>query len=193
MLLLQAIILADTISFAFDTPSGVPEGVIFLNPERRHKGSEINSIAGIGTLVLEWTRLSDLTGNDTYAQLVKKSESYLVDPTGVPEAFPGLVGWNVRLETGEFVDNEGGWGAGTDSFYEYLIKMYLYDPEEFAGYKDRWVLAADSTMEHLASHPTSREDLTFLLQFQGKNLRPSSGHRKLIALPSFSPFPHRPR
>lgn len=176
VLLRQAATLADSLSIAFDTPSGVPDTTIFLNPEPKRKGSENNGIAGVGTLVLEWTRLGDLTGNDTYAQLVKKSQSYLVDPTGVPEPFPGLVGEGVSLETGEFIDDVGGWGAGTDSFYEYLIKMYLYDPDEFSTYKDRWVLAADSTIEHLASHPTSREELTFLLQFSGTTLSPNSGH-----------------
>jgi mannosyl-oligosaccharide alpha-1,2-mannosidase len=189
-LLEQAAILADSLSIAFDTPSGVPDTTIILNPEPRRKGSENNGIAGIGTLVLEWTRLGDLTGNTTYAELVKKAQGYLVDPTGVPEPFPGLVGEGVSLETGEFIDDDGGWGAGTDSFYEYLIKMYLYDPEEFASYKDRWVLAADSTIEHLASHPTSREDLTFLLQFNGKTLTPSSGHCKLaLSPPHLNRFP----
>lgn len=188
MLLEKAVSLADSLSIAFGTPSGVPDPTIILNPEPKLKGSGNNGIAGAGTLVLEWTRLADLTGNETYAQLVKKAESYLVNPTGVPEPFPGLVGEGVSLETGEFLDDTGGWGAGTDSFYEYLIKMYLYDPEEFSAYKDRWVLAADSTIEHLASHPTSREDLTFLLQFSGTTRRPNSGHCELSpASPATAP------
>lgn len=177
-LLEQVTILTDTISFAFDTPSGIPDPTVILNPEPRLKGSGNNGIAGCGTLVLEWTRLSDLTGNDMYANLTQRTEDYLLNPTGSPEAFPGLVGEKVSLDTGEFLDSTGGWNAGTDSFYEYLIKMYLYDPEAFEFYKDRWVLAADSTMEHLASHPSTREDLTFLLQFNAQDLTATSGHCK---------------
>ncbi|KAH6974189.1 glycoside hydrolase, family 47 [Ilyonectria sp. MPI-CAGE-AT-0026] len=175
-LLKQAKTLGDSLSIAFETPSGVPDGVIYLNPEPRISGARTNSIAGFGTLVLEWTRLSDLTGDKKYAKLAQTAELYMLRPTGSPEPFPGLVGHQVSTETGKFVDSNGGWGGGTDSFYEYLIKMYLYDPEEFVEYKDRWVLAADSTMKYLASHPTTRKDLTFLSGYSGTRTYPSSGH-----------------
>ncbi|KAK7423251.1 Mannosyl-oligosaccharide alpha-1,2-mannosidase 1B [Neonectria magnoliae] len=175
-LLKQAQSLADSLSIAFNTTSGVPDGVVYLNPEPRISGADRNSIAGFGTLVLEWTRLSDLTGNITYAALAQKGQAYLLDPTGIPEPFPGLVGHEVGTEDGKFLDSNGGWGGGTDSFYEYLIKMYLYDPEAFAEYRDRWVLAADSTIEFLASHPTTRKDLTFLSGYSGNRTYSSSGH-----------------
>jgi mannosyl-oligosaccharide alpha-1,2-mannosidase len=57
--------------------------------------------------------------------------------------------------------------------------MYLYDPDAFAEYRDRWVLAADSTIENLASHPTTRPDLTFLSLYNGQETIPASAHRKL--------------
>lgn len=177
-LLKQAESLADTLSFAFDTPSGVPDSAVFLKPTKRISGSKENSIAEVGTLVLEWTRLSDLTGNPKYGELVDKAESHLLRPRGSPEAWPGLVGTTVSTENGEFLDSDGGWSGGTDSFYEYLIKMYQYDPKAYGHYKQRWVLAADSTMKHLASHPTSRKDLTFLSQFSGQRVEPVSTHCK---------------
>ncbi|KAG8417068.1 Belongs to the glycosyl hydrolase 47 [Metarhizium acridum] len=175
-LLKQATSLADSLSIAFDTPSGVPDDAVFLNPTRRIGGSTSNGPAGFGTLVLEWTRLSDLTGNKTYAQLAQRAQGYLVHPAGEPEPFPGLIGYTVSIEDGKFQDQSGGWGGGTDSFYEYLIKMFLYDPGGFSFYKDRWVAAADSTIEHLASHPTSRPDLTFLAGYDGQTIDHWSGH-----------------
>ncbi|KAG5930194.1 hypothetical protein E4U53_002288, partial [Claviceps sorghi] len=175
-LLRQAQSLADSLSVAFDTPSGIPDGTVFLNPARKNSGSEYNNIAEIGTLVLEWTRLSDLTGNRTYAQLVQRAERYLLRPTGKPEAWPGLVGTFVSTKNGTFLDSQGGWGGGDDSFYEYLIKMYVYDPAAFGEYRDRWVAAVDSTIDHLLSHPTSRSDLTFLSGYNGRKTNPSSGH-----------------
>lgn len=132
----------------------------------------------MGTLVLEWTRLSDLTGNPKYAKLVDKCESYLLHPTGAPEAWPGLVGDSISTKDGKFLNSNGGWSGGTDSFYEYLIKMYVYDPKAYGVYRDRWIAAADSTMAHLASHPTSRKELTFLNQYSGQNTEPVTGHRK---------------
>lgn len=138
----------------------------------------------MGTLVLEWTRLSDLTGNALYAQLTQRAEEYLLNPhPRESEPFPGLVGSQISVNDGSFLNANGGWGGGTDSFYEYLIKMYLYDPEKFGTYKDRWILAADSTMKYLASHPTTRKDLTFVSGFNGNETHPGSGHRELKPFP----------
>ncbi|KFY22953.1 hypothetical protein V493_06202 [Pseudogymnoascus sp. VKM F-4281 (FW-2241)] len=175
-LLTQSKNLADQMKFAFNTPSGVPANTLNLEAQTTD-GSETNGLATIGTLVLEWTRLSDLTGDDEYAELSQRGESHLLRPKpeeNVP--FPGLVGTNVNLTSGEFVDDRGGWGGGDDSFYEYLIKMYIYDPSRFETYKDRWILAADSTIKHLTSHPESRPDLTFVANYDGTNLEKNSGH-----------------
>ncbi|KAL3962698.1 hypothetical protein ACCO45_004221 [Purpureocillium lilacinum] len=176
-LLDQAKSLADSLSIAFNTTSGVPQPTVYLNPTRRHGNSSSNNIAEVGTLILEWTRLSDLSGDGKYAQLAEKAESYLLRPTGSPEAFPGMVGGDVSIADGKFINSDGGWSGGTDSFYEYLIKMYQYDPAKYGEYKDRWVLAADSTIKYLASHPTSRKDLTFLSQYSGQKTIPVSTHR----------------
>ncbi|KAF7562728.1 hypothetical protein G7046_g1385 [Stylonectria norvegica] len=177
ILLKQAASLADGLKIAFDTPSGVPDGVVIFSPKKRQGGSATNSIAGFGTLVLEWTRLSDLTGNPEYANLTQRAEEYILRPKPAKsEPFPGMVGHQVSLKDGTFQDASGGWGGGTDSYYEYLIKMYLYDPDNFGEYKERWIAAADSTIKYLASHPSSRKDLTFLAGYTGTTTHPSSGH-----------------
>ncbi|KAF2863834.1 glycoside hydrolase family 47 protein [Piedraia hortae CBS 480.64] len=175
-LLTQAQNLANNLSYAFNTPSGIPYNNLILS-KRGNDGSTTNGLATIGTLILEWTRLSDLTGNKTYAELVSKAEEYLLDPQPAYNSpWPGLVGSEIDISTGQFRDASGGWNGGTDSFYEYLIKMYVYSPSRFGKLRDRWVLAADSTMAHLASHPSSRPDLTFLAQYRNKTLDNSSGH-----------------
>ncbi|RKF62525.1 Mannosyl-oligosaccharide alpha-1,2-mannosidase [Erysiphe neolycopersici] len=176
LILKQATRLADNLAFAFNTPSGIPiNELYFTNKTTSHETT--NSLACAGTLVLEWTRLSDLTGDPKYATLSQKAESYLLNPKpAVSEPWPGLVGGTIDVNTGEFVSSEGGWIAGSDSFYEYLIKMYAYDTSRFASYRDRWVLAADSTIAHLASHPSSRPDLSFLAYFNGTSLIYESEH-----------------
>lgn len=117
-----------------------------------------------------------MTGNVTYAALAQRAQAHLIRPK--PEGFrlPGLVGTYVRLDTGHFGDYQAGWGGGSDSYYEYLIKMYAYDPVSFAEYKDSWILAAESSMQHLASSPTTRPDLTFLGEFRGNTTVPISSH-----------------
>jgi mannosyl-oligosaccharide alpha-1,2-mannosidase len=175
-LLQQAVNLANNLSYAFETPSGIPyNNLLFSN--RGNDGSSTNGLATTGTLVLEWTRLSDLTGNDTYGALTQRAESYLLSPQPASsEPWPGLVGTNINVNTGRFVDASGGWNGGDDSFYEYLIKMYVYDISRFSTYKDRWILAADSTIAHLASHPSSRPDLTYLASYNNRSLNLESGH-----------------
>ena len=174
-LLSQSIKLADTLKFAFNTTTGVPTNN--LNITDQSSSDDTNGIATIGTLVLEWTHLSDLTGDPQYAELSQKGESYLLNPMPTyDEPFPGLLGTNVNISTGEFLDASGGWVGGDDSFYEYLIKMYVYDQSRFSEYKDRWVAAADSSMEYLASHPSSRPEATWLAAFDNTTLDLVSEH-----------------
>lgn len=151
-LLTQSKSLADSLSFAFNTSTGIPlNNLYFLH--QTNDGSTTNGLATIGTLCLEWQRLSDLTGDSKYGDLAQKAETYLLNP--MPESnepFPGLVGTNVNISNGVFLDAIGGWNGGDDSFYEYLIKMYVYDSSRYSNYSDRWVLAADSTIKYLTSN-----------------------------------------
>ncbi|ORY61367.1 glycoside hydrolase family 47 protein [Pseudomassariella vexata] len=174
----QAEHLAENLKVAFNTKSGIPINDVLFGPPRV-TDEKTNGLATIGTLILEWTRLSDKTGNKEYAELAQRAESQLLlpQPRALAEPYPGLLGTNVDVETGEFVDSVGGWNGGTDSFYEYLIKIYIYDTSRFTKHKNRWVDAIDSSIKYLASHPTSRPDLTFLAAYQGNNnLTFRSGH-----------------
>lgn len=176
-LLHQAVNLANALSFAFETPSGVPWNDLDFSSRGPSDGGERNGLATIGTLILEWTHLSDLTGNATYAALVEKAESHLLHPRPASsEPFPGLVGTDISTATGEFLDARGGWGGGTDSFYEYLLKMWIYDSGRYGVMLERWHLAANSTITYLASHPDPRPDLTFLTLYSGREVDATSSH-----------------
>ncbi|THC95625.1 hypothetical protein EYZ11_004887 [Aspergillus tanneri] len=175
-LLTQSKNLADVLKFAFDTPSGVPYNNINIT-SHDNDHAKTNGLAVTGTLVLEWTRLSDLTGDDEYANLSQKAESHLLDPQPKEaQPFPGLVGSSIDIRTGKFANAQVSWNGGADSFYEYLIKMYVYDPKRFGKYKERWIAAAKSTIEHLASNSETRPDLTFLASYNNGNLGLSSQH-----------------
>jgi len=86
------------------------------------------------------------------------------------------VGTNINIANGTFVDKRGGWNGGDDSFYEYLLKMWVYDQDRFSEYKERWIAAAESSMKYLASHPSSRPDITFLAAYDDKKLDYTSQH-----------------
>lgn len=175
-LLTQSKNLANYLSFAFATPTGIPSNNLFFG-NRSTDGSPTNGLATIGSLVLEWTHLADLTGNQSYCDLAMKGESYLLNPhplSNVP--FPGLLGTDVAIDNGSFVDASGGWVGGDDSYYEYLIKMFVYDSDRFGNYRDAWKTAADSSIQSLASHPKTRPDLTYLAEFDNKTLIDDSEH-----------------
>lgn len=92
------------------------------------------------------------------------------------------MGTELNTETGKFITLDGGWEAGVDSFIEvsnisnqvltltnffkYLIKTYIYDPEDdmVEQLKDFWLLTVESSKENIALSPYKRPELTFLSQ-----------------------------
>jgi mannosyl-oligosaccharide alpha-1,2-mannosidase len=177
-LLTQSKKLADSLSIAFNTTTGIPDNTLDYDGTKLvRNGSTKANLAEMGSLVLEWSRLSTLLNDPKYAKLTTRAQQYLLNPKPPQaEIFPGLIGSYLSIENGTLIDQTGGWGGGSDSFYEYLIKAYIYDPSKYSSYKDRWVKAADSTMMYLASHPNTRTDLTFLAGFDGTKGVPQSGH-----------------
>jgi mannosyl-oligosaccharide alpha-1,2-mannosidase len=121
-----------------------------------------NTLAGDGSIIPESARLSDIAGNQTYADLTKKTKSYLFRPSPKEnEPYPCLPGAYVQVPDGWFVSSKGGWGSLSDSSYEYFIKAYVYDRTTYASYLGRWVLAADSTICLVASRPYGRANEVF--------------------------------
>ncbi|KAM5464482.1 hypothetical protein MauCBS54593_006997 [Microsporum audouinii] len=181
ILLQKATELADVLKFSFNSTSGIPWNNLNITAQTTD-GSTSNGLATVGTLVLEWTRLSDLTGKEEYGKLAQKAEGYLLDPQPKSsEVFPGLVGGSINIKTHQFEHASASWEAGDDSFYEYLIKMYVYDNSAFGKYKDRWVLAAQSTMQHLKSSPVGHPDTTFIGSWSNGGLVKGSQHLACFA------------
>src|SRR5947199_4567787 len=94
-LLTQAKTLADVLKFAFNTPTGIPVNNLNIE-EKTTDGSTTNGLATTGTLVLEWTRLSDLLNTTEYANLIQTAESFLLNPKPLSdEPWPGLLGTDI--------------------------------------------------------------------------------------------------
>lgn len=181
-LIVQSIRLAETLRFAFNTPTGIPYNALFISDQTPANDGLHNGLATIGSLVLEWTRLSDITGNTLYTNLTQKAESYLLDPQPHgAQPFPGLLVSNVNTNTGLFINGSVNWGSGSDSFYEYLIKMFVYDPIRFYRYRDRWISAAESAMAHLALHPYTKPNITYLASFEDNYVNTGSTHLDCFA------------
>lgn len=172
-------------SYSFlQSPTGIPHNELYFpSPDDVQRNyttddTDENGLATLGTLILEWTRLADQTGNRTYFDLADKAQSWLMAPSPPSEEpFPGLISSSISISTGELQGGSISWSGGADSFYEYLIKMYVYDPQRFAKYKERWILAADSSIKHLA-YTTKPAEATFLTEWNANTNSPvlKSGH-----------------
>jgi len=167
-ILTQSAALADLLSPSFNTTHGINSN--FLNiTDGTLTFAGINDITAISGLQLEWTHLSDLTKNPIYASLTAKSMLPVLNPKpDPPSPFPGLLPKHLNLTDGLFDTNDvGGWSHAGGGLYEMLLKNHVYAPNaaHTTTYLDRWIQAADSTIEHLASHPAHNPDLTFLADF----------------------------
>lgn len=171
-LLSQAVTLADKIAYGFESPTGLAASNVNFTSNTPVFGTytiaatnttyNSTNTASTGTFVLEWARLSDLTGNETYRQLTERAESYLVNPSPSP-VYPGLVGTQFDVDTGSMITFDGGWHSGVDSFLEYLIKDYQYKKSAATTeYKNFWLQAVQSTIEYIALTPYGFPDLRFI-------------------------------
>ncbi|KAI5248293.1 glycoside hydrolase, partial [Aureobasidium subglaciale] len=112
--------------------------------------------------------------NKTYANLARKAEEYLLRPQPASgEPYPGLLSSFISVDSGRILGSQGSWGALTDSLYEYLLKAYLYNSDLYGFYLERWLVAADSTVQFIGSHPYGHPEWTLLPSWDGSNLQNS--------------------
>lgn len=136
--------LAERLLPAFHTATGLPyprvnlrHGVPFYanspyNNDAEHgqcskdakdQGTEITETcsAGAGSLVLEFTTLSRLTGDSRF-EVAAKDAFWAVWHR---RTTIGLIGAGIDAETGQWISPYTGIGAGIDSFFEYALKSHI--------------------------------------------------------------------
>lgn len=136
--------LAGRLMPAFHTPTGLPYprvnlrlGVPFyanspynMDPEYGQCGKDPNAktaeitetcSAGAGSLVLEFSTLSRLTGDPRYEKAAKAAFWAVWQR----RSSIGLIGAGIDAETGQWVSPYTGIGAGIDSFFEYALKSHI--------------------------------------------------------------------
>ncbi|EPE06201.1 glycoside hydrolase family 47 protein [Ophiostoma piceae UAMH 11346] len=143
-LLRLALDLATRLLPAFYTPTGMPyprvnlrHGIPFYVNSPLHDDGEKNSSerrkthgppeitetcsAGAGSLVLEFTVLSRLTGDQRFEQLAKRA----FWAVWYRRSDIGLIGAGVDAEQGRWIGAYSVIGAGADSFFEYALKTHI--------------------------------------------------------------------
>jgi mannosidase alpha-like ER degradation enhancer 2 len=134
--------LGDRLLPAFGSPTGMPYwGVNLRSGETT---GTVNNPAEIGTLILEFGTLSELTGNPAYYNAAKR---------GIVALFQrrseiGLVGTTIDVETGEWLNRESHISGRIDSYYEYLLKAWLLFGDE--DFKRMWEASIEAVNRYLA-------------------------------------------
>jgi mannosyl-oligosaccharide alpha-1,2-mannosidase len=129
LLIQKAIEMGDMLYKAFDTPNRMPitrwKFKDALDGAAQEAGDSV-LVSEIGSLTLEFTRLSQITGDPRYYDAVQRVMDVLdeqQDKTKLPGMWPVVV----NAKTEDFTDF-GGFTIGgmADSLYEYLPKVTLY-------------------------------------------------------------------
>ncbi|CAG7928218.1 unnamed protein product [Penicillium olsonii] len=142
--------LAERLSGAFDSPSGIPWSNVNLNTSEGvvvHFDEGATSISEAGSLQLEFKYLAKLTGEAEYWKSVEKTMK-LID---LQEPKDGLVQGAIHPDTGRFKGDSISLGNKADSYYEYLIKQYLQTSQTEPVYKEMWDEALQGIRKHLIS------------------------------------------
>ncbi|KAI7336584.1 glycoside hydrolase family 47 protein, partial [Hortaea werneckii] len=116
-----------------------------------------NCAAGAGSLVLEFTTLSRLTGDDRFERLAKKAFWAVWER----RSSIGLLGNGIDSESGQWtIPALSGIGAGIDSFYEYAMKgsILLSGLPPLPAENTSTTNTTNHIQRILDAHPNSPED-----------------------------------
>ncbi|KAJ7913537.1 seven-hairpin glycosidase [Mycena leptocephala] len=149
ILLTKAKEVADKLAFAWVGNNDLPFGHIDFSDNTPEIA--VTNIAEAGTLSLEWFTLSKFTGNATYSDLTAKSVEHIAN---LAAPLPGLAARFIDPVSGQFDGAYVGWGGGSDSYFEYLLKYARLTNTNNNIFIDTWKTAIDSSIKTLLKTST---------------------------------------
>jgi mannosyl-oligosaccharide alpha-1,2-mannosidase len=163
----KAIEVADMLYAAFDTPQRIP--IPRWSPKKaldkvEQAGPDEGTFASFASLSMEFTRLSQLTGDMRYFDAVQRLTNIL-DEQQFATKLPGMWPIKYRWATANFNGNSFGLGASADSGYEYLLKMYplLGGTSQAAQYERLYKAAVDTAIQNVFFRPMSPDNSDVLI------------------------------
>lgn len=116
--------LADRLLPVFDSPTGMPYR--YVNLLTGAVSDPISNPAEIGTYLLEFGTLSRETGDMRYYNTAKRALTVLFEKRSSID----LVGTQIDVTSGAWINTEAHIGGMIDSYYEYLFKGWLMFGDE---------------------------------------------------------------
>ncbi|KAF5924608.1 hypothetical protein HPG69_004480 [Diceros bicornis minor] len=196
---IKAIKLGEKLLPAFNTPTGIPKGVVnFKSGSNRSWGwamaGSSSILAEFGSLHLEFLHLTELSGNQVFAEKasllpcslpgwpllkvhlvsisrqvrnIRKVLRKIDKPFGLYPNFLSPV-------SGNWMQHHVSVGGLGDSFYEYLIKSWLMSAKTDMEAKDMYYEALEAIETHLLN--VSPGGLTYIAEWRGGILDHKMGH-----------------
>lgn len=155
-----AVDLAKRLLPAFNSNTGMPFRYVHLQTGKTRDG--INNPAEIGTLFLEFGKLSKLTGDPVYYE---KAHKAIIEVFNRRSAL-GLVGENIDIQTGKWTSEASHISGYIDSYYEYIFKGWKLfgDPE----LKMAWDIHSAAIQKYLIRETDHGSFLTRVNMHNGK-------------------------
>ncbi|EDQ89803.1 uncharacterized protein MONBRDRAFT_16647 [Monosiga brevicollis MX1] len=184
----KAIDLGKRLVPAFNTQTGIPKATVNLQTGTSHNwgwaSGGCSILSEFGTMQLEFEYLSIISGDPTYAHKVRKVMDYV---TAKERPSNGLYPNYLNPDTGRWGANEVSIGALGDSFYEYLVKQWVFE-----GGRNRRTSegreAFDDAMKGVRNVLTQKSSsgLTYVAEAKGTRLVHKMGHLACFASGMFS-------
>ena len=146
--------LGDKLAPAFHTSSGVAWGMVDFHTGRGSGGWSGSSaiLSELGTLQIEFRNLAKYTRQPKYEEMSMKGLKFALAHAPANGLFP----IKMDINSGHFTDNTITFGALGDSFYEYLLKIWIQGGMREKWLRDMYDKAMDSVMNELLA--TSEPD-----------------------------------
>lgn len=164
-LLKKAKELGNMLYHAFDTPNHMP--VTRWNFRAKGEGKpqvadEHVLLAEIGSMTMEFTRLSQLTGDPKWYDAVTRITRHLEEQQGSTK-LPGMWPIVVNARKLDFTEDNGfTLGSMADSTYEYFAKMYALLGGQDLIYQKLYERSMDTAAKHALFRPSTKDDLDIL-------------------------------
>ncbi|KAK0181978.1 hypothetical protein PV327_000154 [Microctonus hyperodae] len=164
---------------AFNTTTGIPHSLINLHTGASKNFGWANGgcsiLSEIGTLHLEFSYLSDITGDMIFknkVEHVRKVLKNLEKPMGL---YPNYI----HPQTGKWGQHHMSLGALGDSFYEYLLKAWIQSGKEDTEAREMYDEAIDAVVERMVK--TSKGGLVYVSDFKYDHVENKMGHLACFA------------
>lgn len=166
-----------------NTKSGFPESVLNLKTHTSHNHAWNGNclLSEIGSSQIEYAFLSYFSGDVSF---FKKSREVYTRLDRLKKPFTGLYPVFLNADTGEFASDRISFGSLADSFYEYLLKLYLLNGDQdslrmyneaIVGMKEHLIKTVTYESETESGDKITRKHV-FIGEMQGTTSVPTMEH-----------------